>query len=927
MRIPNKMKISQSTINSVSCCIVPSNISSNKYIDLMKMTLCLINVKPVSEENINTADFVWFHWIEGSYENSQLLYDIKNLAISGKKIIWNFHNKIPHETKDIQKAKEFMKTMADIAYKIVVHCGQSTKIIQELCGENSDVLNKIVFVPHPYYTGAYGVEKTENSLCNDKLQLCFFGQIRSYKNIELLISVINELNFDDIEINIAGFCGSEEYARYLKNLIGKNKNIKTDFRFIDDREIPEISANCHLFILPYNLDSSLNSGATILAFSYARSVISSLTGTLADIKDKSLFFAYSYNDEAEHKEELKKQIIAIREKYKGNYNELLRLGEKCKEYVNENNSFVKVGKQLEKIFNADFHKEKSGDERIKNLTSYDNDVNKETKNPLVRVFVSTYNHVRYIRYCLNGILMQKTDFPFEIYISDDCSTDGTSDIVREYAERYANIIADIHTGNYYGENMELWRKKSLINMKNHNCKYLSFCEGDDYWIDPHKLQVQVDFLENHNDFSICSGGALLSYAATGAQNICLRSMDNLKGFQYDFSAAYVPVVLVNTATCVYRTNAIPGYEIAKKYKYWRDAHFNYYILTKGKGYYLSRLFAVYNRHETGIYAGLNPYEQCEINYKVFEELYRETRDKQVKYNFILKFQSYIINCLRTEEQRIVYCKKLIETFPEAGGDILADKNIFNLFLKDILQRFQEETSLCRETYERLIEEAQSQNIIFTAQFAQDVMAYLFFCGKKDGFYIEIGANDGYNGSTTFFAQQLGWKGICIEPQKETFERLQKYRNCALYNFAISDKTRKDVEFITFPERDFRSGIADTMSDSHIEEAKKLSSMSTATINTVTFGDMMKDFPDVKHIDFLSIDTEGHEMNVLRSIDFDKYSFGLITIETEENSDVVEFVEQKGYKPLLTAGSDVIFVPKNYRIEEKRYENSLSNTRI
>ena len=122
------------------------------------------------------------------------------------------------------------------------------------------------------------------------------------------------------------------------------------FKFVRDSDVPEILAACHLLVLPYNLDSSLNSGATILAFSYGRTVLSPNTGTLSDIEDKSLFFAYSYDNQAQHKEELKKQIVAIREKYKGNYNELLTLGEKCKEYVAENYSIAQVTKQLDQVF-------------------------------------------------------------------------------------------------------------------------------------------------------------------------------------------------------------------------------------------------------------------------------------------------------------------------------------------------------------------------------------------------------------------------------------------------------------------------------------------------------------------------------------------------------------------------------------------------
>jgi len=235
--------------------------------------------------------------------------------------------------------------------------------------------------------------------------------------------------------------------------------------------------------------------------------------------------------------------------------------------------------------------------------------------------------------------------------------------------------------------------------------------------------------------------------------------------------------------------------------------------------------------------------------------------------------------------------------------------------ENILSIFRSKLSFNDENYRYLIEKARKVKLRFSAQYAQDIIAYLFFKGKDSGFYIEIGANDGYTGSTTFWAEQLGWDGICVEPELETFDELKKRRFCNLYNVAISDRNRKGVEFINFPKRTSRSGISDTMTEYQIDEAKIYSSMTTTTVNTLTFGDMMNDFPDIRHIDFLSIDTEGHEMNVLQSIDFDKYSFGLLTIETVEGSDVVRHIEKYGYKTLMTAGSDVIF----YRIDGGGHE--------
>ena len=237
--------------------------------------------------------------------------------------------------------------------------------------------------------------------------------------------------------------------------------------------------------------------------------------------------------------------------------------------------------------------------------------------------------------------------------------------------------------------------------------------------------------------------------------------------------------------------------------------------------------------------------------------------------------------------------------------------------KQILGIFRSKSSLNSDNYISLIKKAKKEKLRFSAQYAQDVIAYLFFNGKKTCFFIEIGANDGYTGSTTFWAEQLGWNGICVEPELKTFKELRKNRHCFLYNIAISDRNRKGVEFFNFPKRTSRSGISETMTGKQIEDAKNYSKMTIASVDSLTFGDMMNEFPNVKHIDFLSIDTEGHEMNVLRSIDFGKYSFGLLTIETAESSDVVRYVEQKGYRTLMIAGSDVIF----YRIDGTDYERN------
>jgi len=322
----------------------------NQYTQQMKNALTAIGIKPRPVWFGSQADFVWLHWFENKAGKKIALIFLENCKKKHQKIVWNVHNKIPHKTKNQDAAKSFMKHLAEVSDKIVIHSTSTTGVVAELCESNETVLRKIVYVPHPNYIGIYGPQKPDYNLDNNKLKLCFFGAVKKYKNVELLISAVTELGFDDVELNICGRSRPREYAQSLRLLAEKNSNIKMHFEFVSDNDVPEILAACHLLVLPYNLDSSLNSGATILAFSYGRTVLSSNTGTLEDIEDKLLFFAYSYNNPNEHKEELKKQITAIRDKYKGNYNELLKLGERCKEYVAENNSLEQVSKQLKAVF-------------------------------------------------------------------------------------------------------------------------------------------------------------------------------------------------------------------------------------------------------------------------------------------------------------------------------------------------------------------------------------------------------------------------------------------------------------------------------------------------------------------------------------------------------------------------------------------------
>lgn len=112
--------------------------------------------------------------------------------------------------------------------------------------------------------------------------------------------------------------------------------------------------------------------------------------------------------------------------------------------------------------------------------------------PLVSVKMITYNHAPFITQAIEGILRQKTTFPFELVIGEDCSTDGTREIVIDYQKKHPDIIRVITSDKNVG-----MKRNGLRTLKACQGKYIAFCEGDDYWHHPGKLQKQVDYMERH----------------------------------------------------------------------------------------------------------------------------------------------------------------------------------------------------------------------------------------------------------------------------------------------------------------------------------------------------------------------------------------------------------------------------------------------
>lgn len=135
----------------------------------------------------------------------------------------------------------------------------------------------------------------------------------------------------------------------------------------------------------------------------------------------------------------------------------------------------------------------------------------------VSIVCNTYNHEDYIRSALEGFVMQKTTFPFEVLINDDASTDNTANIIREYEKKYPELIKPIYqTENQYSKGVNITSTFHLPRLKG---RYVALCEGDDYWTDPEKLQKQFDAMETHPELDICAH-AVSKVQASNGQLLC-----------------------------------------------------------------------------------------------------------------------------------------------------------------------------------------------------------------------------------------------------------------------------------------------------------------------------------------------------------------------------------------------------------------------
>lgn len=295
---------------------------------------------------------------------------------------------------------------------------------------------------------------------------------------------------------------------------------------------------------------------------------------------------------------------------------------------------------------------------------------------MVTIRCLTYNHEQYIRQCLDGFVMQKTNFRFEAIVHDDASTDGTVEIIREYAEKYPDIIKPIfETENQYSK-----RDGSIGRIMNEHThgKYIAICEGDDYWTDPYKLQKQVDFLESHPDYVMCSHRHNDYIQETG-EMLYDRSMNET---DYDLKSLIRGEWHFHPLTVMYRKEAL-DLSHYNKYPVSMDAVLFFELLRKGgKGHCFPDALAVYRHHSDGIWSEATLDNKRKMEFDARLGIYQVEKTDEAALFLLYQFAKPISRKWLFQQKKMFY--KLVKIFRNHFGTL----NVLRLiYIKFVLDRF------------------------------------------------------------------------------------------------------------------------------------------------------------------------------------------------------------------------------------------------
>lgn len=224
---------------------------------------------------------------------------------------------------------------------------------------------------------------------------------------------------------------------------------------------------------------------------------------------------------------------------------------------------------------------------------------------MVSVLCIAYNHEKYIRQCLESLLMQKTNFNYEIIVHDDASTDNTANIIREYEKKYPEVVKPIYQSeNQYSKGVQIGATYITPMIRG---KYVAHCEGDDFWMDPYKLQKQFDIMEKNPDCSICTH-RVMDVTESGENTGKFHPNFELKETKMNLGE-YLKMTTIHDSYPFQTTSYFIRADVKKEYAFNTpvfvkefgvgDVPTVLYALTKGNLYYLDETMSCYRRFSQG----------------------------------------------------------------------------------------------------------------------------------------------------------------------------------------------------------------------------------------------------------------------------------------------------------------------------------------
>ena len=248
---------------------------------------------------------------------------------------------------------------------------------------------------------------------------------------------------------------------------------------------------------------------------------------------------------------------------------------------------------------------------------------------LVSVSCITFNHRRFLRKALDSFLEQETDFRYEILIHDDASTDGTREIIEEYAARYPDIIRPmLQSENQYSKGIS--NISGVFNFPRARGRYIAMCEGDDFWSDPHKLQIQADYMEAHPECALCCHAAGIV-----SEDGAFRSSEEIRPFEG--TREIRPEEMISKKTNLPTASLFFRTEDAQRLPQWYydcpvgDIPLQLFMLSRGTAFYFDRKMSMYRMGAAGSWGqtmdGADPDEvqkmkdRWEKHYEAMEQLY------------------------------------------------------------------------------------------------------------------------------------------------------------------------------------------------------------------------------------------------------------------------------------------------------------------